>query len=71
MRICKPRAVCLHRYGIDYSQVAVPHCEMRITRSLEMGWNYIDGEEPVEALAAAFQKGESNLDELRDWEASH
>lgn len=62
----------LRRYGVDYSQVEVPGCDSRIERSIEMGWNYLDEDQPGMAeLASAFIKIEEHLDELSEWEARH
>jgi hypothetical protein len=60
----------LRRHGIDYRQVEVPNCELKVKRSLEMGWNYTRlNEVGMKQLASAFHKVEENLDALRDWEA--
>ena len=60
----------LRQSGIDYSLTEVPNCEMKIARSLEMGWNYVEVNEPkMKQMASAFHKIEKNLDALRDWEA--
>jgi len=59
----------LKQHGIDYSQVEVPNCEIKVARSMEMKWNYIDVDETrIQELASAFHKVEENLDVLREWE---
>ena len=60
----------LRQHGVDYTQMEVPNCELKIERSLEMGWNYIRiNEADMKKLASAFHKVEENLDALREWEA--
>ena len=59
----------LRRSGVDYTAVEVPNAELKVSRSLEMGWNYIaDEPQRIEALAEAFWKVERNLDALRTHE---
>jgi dTDP-4-amino-4,6-dideoxygalactose transaminase len=59
----------LRQSGIDYGQVEVPSAELKIARSIEISWNYIDVDEAkMLRLAAAFEKVEANLDALREWE---
>jgi dTDP-4-amino-4,6-dideoxygalactose transaminase len=59
----------LRQSGIDYARAEVPNCEIKVARSLEMGWNYIDvDEEGMNRMASAFEKVERNLDALREWE---
>lgn len=59
----------LRRHGVDYSQVKVPKCELKIARSLEMGWNYICvNEAGMKQLASIFHKVDENLNALREWE---
>ena len=61
----------LRQSGIDYSLTEVPNCETKIAHSLEMGWNYVEVNEPkMKQMASAFHKVEENLDALREWEAS-
>ena len=61
----------LRQSGIDYSLAEVPNCEVKLARSLEMGWNYVDvDEDKMNRMASAFEKVEANLDALREWEAS-
>ncbi len=61
----------LRQSGIDYSLTEVPNCEKRIAHSLEMGWNYVEVNEPkMKQMASAFHKVEENLDALREWETS-
>jgi len=61
----------LQRYGVDYTQVAVPNCETKVARSMEMKWNHVDVDEPrIQEIASAFQKLEENLEALRDYELS-
>lgn len=60
----------LRQHGVDYTQVEVPNCELKIERSLEMSWNYIRIDEVhMKKLASAFHKVEENLNALREWEA--
>ncbi len=60
----------LRQHGVDYTQVEVPNCELKIERSLEMGWNYICiNEAGMKQLASSFHKVEENLNALREWEA--
>jgi len=62
----------LRQSGIDYRAVAVPNCERKIARSVEMGWNYVEpSEEKMSRLASVFQKVEENLPALRDWERAN
>jgi dTDP-4-amino-4,6-dideoxygalactose transaminase len=59
----------LRQAGIDYSQVEVPNAELKIARSIEISWNYVDVDEAkMQRMAAAFEKVEANLDALRQWE---
>ena len=59
----------LRQAGVDYRAVEVPHCEAKIARSVEMGWNYVTpDEDKMTRVAAAFEKVEENLPALRDWE---
>jgi dTDP-4-amino-4,6-dideoxygalactose transaminase len=59
----------LRRYGADYRAVRLPNCELKIARSLEMGWNYIrDDAARISQLASAFYKVEEQLPALREWE---
>ena len=61
----------LRQSGIDYSLTEVPNCETKIARSLEMGWNYVEVNEPkMKQMASAFHKVEENLDSLREWEST-
>ncbi len=61
----------LERYGVDYAQVEVPNCEMKVARSMEMKWNYVEIDEPrIQEIASAFHKVEENLEILRDFESS-
>jgi len=61
----------LRQNGIDYRDVAVPNCEAKIARSVEMGWNYVTPDEGnMQRLADVFAKVEANLPALRDWEAA-
>jgi dTDP-4-amino-4,6-dideoxygalactose transaminase len=61
----------LKQSGIDHSLTEVPNCEAKIARSLEMGWNYVEVNQPkMEQIASAFHKVEENLDALREWEAA-
>lgn len=56
----------LRRSGVDYTAVEAPQAEYKVSRSLEMGWNYLaDDPTRIEALAEAFCKVERNLDALR------
>ncbi len=60
----------LKQSGIDYTQVEVPNCETKVSRSMEMKWNYVEVDEmEIQQLASAFHKVEENLDMLRDWES--
>ncbi len=59
----------LRRHGIDYRQVKVPNCELKIKCSLEMGWNYTRvNEVGMKQLAWAFHKVEENQEALKEWE---
>jgi dTDP-4-amino-4,6-dideoxygalactose transaminase len=59
----------LRQSGIDYRAVRVPNCELKIARSVEMGWNYTTPDAAgMRRLAAAFGKVEANLPALRAWE---
>jgi dTDP-4-amino-4,6-dideoxygalactose transaminase len=61
----------LRQSGIDYRSVRVPHCEQKIARSLELGWNYtVPDAAGMQRLADAFAKVEAQLPALRDWERS-
>jgi dTDP-4-amino-4,6-dideoxygalactose transaminase len=61
----------LRRSGIDYGLAEVPNCEIKVARSLEMSWNYVEvDEDGMNQLASAFEKVEENLDALREWERS-
>jgi len=60
----------LRQSGIDYREIAVPNCERKIARSIEMGWNFVTPSEAnMSQLADAFHKVQENLPALRDWEA--
>jgi len=59
----------LRRSGIDYRAVSVPNCELRIARSVEMGWNFtVPDPAGMARLADTFAKVEANLPALQDWE---
>ncbi|MBT3377688.1 MAG: hypothetical protein HN742_42105 [Lentisphaerae bacterium] len=59
----------LRRSGIDYREVALPNCELKIARSIEMGWNFVVPSNPkMSQLASAFHKVQESLPALRDWE---
>jgi dTDP-4-amino-4,6-dideoxygalactose transaminase len=61
----------LRQSGIDYRSVRVPHCEQKIARSLELGWNYtVPDAAGMQRLADAFAKVDAQLPALRDWERS-
>lgn len=58
----------LRRSGIDYHSQELVNVRTKVDRALQLGWNYIEPEAGrMEALAAAFQKVEAQLGELRDW----
>ena len=60
----------LRQSGIDYSLSELPNCDTKLARSLEMGWNYVEVNQPnMEKMASAFHKVEENLDALREWES--
>ena len=59
----------LRRAGVDYAAMEVPNCQIKVARSLEMGWNYVRVDDArTRRLASAFHKVEENLDALRAWE---
>jgi dTDP-4-amino-4,6-dideoxygalactose transaminase len=62
----------LARYGADYTRVTVPGCETRITKSVELSWNYPkEDREAMQNLADAFIKVEAHIDSLATWEKSN
>ena len=59
----------LRRAGVDYAAMEVPNCQIKVARSLEMGWNYVRVDDArTRRLASAFHKVEENLHALRAWE---
>ena len=59
----------LRRAGVDFAAMEVPNCQIKVARSLEMGWNYVRVDDArTRRLASAFHKVEENLDALRAWE---
>jgi len=62
----------LRQSGVDYREVRVPNCELKIAQSVEMGWNYIEQDpEAISLLARAFRRIQANLPALRNWEANN
>jgi dTDP-4-amino-4,6-dideoxygalactose transaminase len=59
----------LRAAGVKYRSLKLPGCDEKVRRSVDMDWNYIrrvPGR--MQALADVFEKIETNLDALRDWE---
>ena len=55
--------------GVDYRGEEYPNAALKITRSLDMDWNYIRVDaERMRRLAEVFAKVEENLPALREWE---
>jgi dTDP-4-amino-4,6-dideoxygalactose transaminase len=56
----------LRAAGVDPTDVELPVCDRKVACSIELPWNCVDDDAPrMAALARAFAKVESGLDELR------
>jgi perosamine synthetase len=61
----------IRRSGTDPTKVELAGCDLRISRSIEIPWNYFRRDEELMAsMANAFVKVEEGLDALRSWEKS-
>lgn len=59
----------LTRAGINYAALDLPGCQHKVSRSIEMSWNWIDDDpKAMRQIADAFEKVESQLDALRGYE---
>lgn len=59
----------LSRSGIDYATLELPGCDHKVSRSIEMSWNWIDDDpDAMRRIADCFEKVEAQLPRLREHE---